>query len=109
MQIGNWGWIYDLDYYFKLQGLGDYIVLGFVKMLCFFVDMFFVKCYGYWVVVLEMVVVVFGMVGGLLQYFKVLCWICDDEGWICILLDEVENECMYLMIFIEIVKLILFE
>ena len=53
---------------------------------------------------LETVAAVPGMVGGMLQHFKALRHIRDDQGWIRELLDEAENERMHLMTFIEVAK-----
>ena len=60
--------------------------------------------------VLETIAAVPGMVvGGALQHLRALRRMQSDNGWIRKLLDEAENERMYLMTFIEIAKPIAFE
>ena len=60
--------------------------------------------------VLETIAAVPGMVvGGALQHLRALRHMQSDNGWIRKLLDEAENERMYLMTFIEIAKPIAFE
>lgn len=91
-----------LTYHYNPAGVGDWVALGFVKMLRFFADTFFAKRYGHRAVVLETVAAVPGMVGGMLQHMRCLRHMCDDHGWIKTLIDEAENERMHLMTFIEI-------
>lgn len=86
------------------EGVKDRMALGLVKIMRFFADSFFRKRYGHRAVVLETVAAVPGMVGGMLQHFKALRHIRDDQGWIRELLDEAENERMHLMTFIEVAK-----
>jgi ubiquinol oxidase len=82
----------------------DKVAYFFVKILRFSADMFFGKRYGHRAVVLETVAAVPGMVAGILIHMRCLRRICDDNGWIRILLDEAENERMHLMTFIEIAQ-----
>lgn len=88
----------------KPQGPRDRIALAFTKFLRFFADTFFADRYGHRAIVLETVAGVPGMVGGMLQHFRSLRRMEDDEGWIRTLLDEAENERMHLMTFIEIAR-----
>lgn len=80
------------------------IAFWFTKILRFFADAFFSGRYGHRAIVLETVAGVPGMVGGMLQHFRSLRRMENDEGWIKILLDEAENERMHLMTFIEIAQ-----
>lgn len=84
--------------------LRDVIAFRFTKALRFFADTFFAGRYGHRAVVLETVAAVPGMVGGMLQHFRSLRRMEDDEGWIHTLLEEAENERMHLMTFIEIAR-----
>lgn len=85
-------------------GFRDAIALSFTKVLRFFADAFFSGRYGHRAIVLETIAAVPGMVGGMLQHFRSLRRMQDDEGWIKLLLDEAENERMHLMTFIEIAQ-----
>ncbi len=80
------------------------IAFWFTKTLRFLADAFFSGRYGHRAIVLETVAGVPGMVGGMLQHFRSLRRMENDEGWIKILLDEAENERMHLMTFIEIAQ-----
>ena len=91
------------------QGFRDNISLRFTKTLRFFADAFFAGRYGHRAIVLETVAAVPGMVGGMLQHFRSLRRMENDDGWIATLLDEAENERMHLMTFIEIAQPTLFE
>ena len=84
------------------KGPRDIFAFRFTKLLRFFADAFFSGRYGHRAIVLETVAGVPGMVGGMLQHFRSLRRMENDEGWIKILLDEAENERMHLMTFIEI-------
>lgn len=86
------------------SGMRDLIAFWFTKMLRFFADTFFAGRYGHRAVVLETVAAVPGMVGGMLQHFRSLRRMEDDEGWIHTLLEEAENERMHLMTFIEVAQ-----
>ena len=88
----------------KPQGFRSMFAFWFTKMLRFFADAFFSGRYGHRAIVLETVAGVPGMVGGMLQHFRSLRRMENDEGWIKILLDEAENERMHLMTFIEIAQ-----
>ncbi len=92
-----------------LSGPRDVFAFRFTKLLRFFADAFFSGRYGHRAIVLETVAGVPGMVGGMLQHFRSLRRMEDDEGWIRLLLDEAENERMHLMTFIEIARPNLFE
>jgi ubiquinol oxidase len=94
----------DLFIHCSPKDMRDRVALLFVKVLRFFADTFFAKRYGHRAVVLETIAAVPGMVGGMLQHMKCLRRMCDDNGWIRILLDEAENERMHLMTFIEIAR-----
>lgn len=91
------------------EGVRDRFAYGLVKFMRVFADGFFRKRYGHRAVVLETVAAVPGMVGGMLQHFKALRHIRDDQGWIRELLEEAENERMHLMTFIEVAKPSFFE
>ncbi len=91
------------------RGVRDVIAFRFTKMLRFFADAFFAGRYGHRAIVLETVAAVPGMVGGMLQHFRSLRRMENDEGWIKTLLDEAENERMHLMTFIEIAQPTWFE
>jgi ubiquinol oxidase len=93
----------------KPEGLRDRIAFAFVKLLRFFADLFFRKCYGHRAVVLETVAAVPGMVAGLLQHLRAIRRMRGDQGWIKELLDEAENERMHLMTFIQVAQPSLFE
>jgi ubiquinol oxidase len=82
----------------------DKVAYFFVKILRFSADTFFGKRYGHRAVVLETVAAVPGLVAGIFILMRCLRRICDDNGWIRILLDEAENERMHLMTFIEIAQ-----
>jgi len=84
------------------SGFRDVVAFRFTKLLRFFADTFFAGRYGHRAVVLETVAAVPGMVGGMLQHFRSLRRMENDEGWIHTLLEEAENERMHLMTFIEI-------
>lgn len=86
------------------KDLRSIFAFRFTKLLRFFADAFFSGRYGHRAIVLETVAGVPGMVGGMLQHFRSLRRMRDDEGWIKILLDEAENERMHLMTFIKIAK-----
>lgn len=86
------------------DGFRDAFALRFTKVLRFFADSLFAGRYGHRAIVLETVAGVPGMVGGMLQHFRSLRRMQNDEGWIKILLDEAENERMHLMTFIEIAQ-----
>ncbi len=91
------------------SGPRDVIAFRFTKLLRFFADTFFAGRYGHRAIVLETVAGVPGMVGGMLQHFRSLRRMENDEGWIRLLLDEAENERMHLMTFIEVAHPTLFE
>ena len=86
------------------KGFRDILAFRFTKLLRFFADAFFAGRYGHRAIVLETVAGVPGMVGGMLQHFRSLRRMKDDEGWIKLLLDEAENERMHLMTFIKIAE-----
>ncbi|MEO1251565.1 MAG: alternative oxidase [Pseudomonadota bacterium] len=86
------------------QGPRDIIALWFTKAMRFFADTFFAERYGHRAIVLETVAGVPGMVGAMLQHFRSLRLMRDDEGWIRILLEEAENERMHLMTFVKIAQ-----
>lgn len=91
------------------SGPRDVIAFRFTKLLRFFADAFFAGRYGHRAIVLETVAGVPGMVGGMLQHFRSLRRMENDEGWIRLLLDEAENERMHLMTFIEVAQPTLIE
>jgi len=91
------------------KGPRDVVAYRFTRLLRFFADAFFAGRYGHRAVVLETVAAVPGMVGGMLQHFRSLRRMEDDEGWITTLLEEAENERMHLMTFIEIARPSYFE
>lgn len=86
------------------HGFSDRFALGFTKLLRFSADTFFAKRYGHRAIVLETVAAVPGMVGAMMTYLHCLRRMRDDEGWIRTLMEEVENERMHLMTFIEVAK-----
>ena len=99
----------DLSVHHKARGFSDRFAYGFTKLLRFFADTFFARRYGNRAVVLETVAAVPGMVGATLTHLKCLRRMCDDDGWIRVLLEEAENERMHLMTFIHVVRPSLFE
>lgn len=94
----------DLSLHKAPEDFSDRVALRVVKIMRVFADAFFAKRYGHRAVVLETVAAVPGMVGGMLQHFKAIRHIRDDQGWIRELLDEAENERMHLMTFIKIAR-----
>ena len=94
----------DLLRHHEPENMSDRVALQFVRVLRFFADTFFAKRYGHRAIVLETVAAVPGMVAGALQHLRALRRMEDDGGWIRTLLDEAENERMYLMTFIHISK-----
>jgi ubiquinol oxidase len=99
----------DLSVHHAPKGVSDRVAFGFTKLLRFCADTFFAKRYGHRAVVLETVAAVPGMVGATINHLNCLRRMCDDKGWIKILMDEAENERMHLMTFIEVSKPTLFE
>lgn len=53
---------------------------------------------------LETVAVVPGMAGATITHLNCLRRMVDDDGWICTLMDDAENERIHLMTFIEIAR-----
>lgn len=98
-----------LSVHHSAKGFSDQFAFGFTKVLRFFADTFFARRYGHRAIVLETVAAVPGMVGATLTHLRCLRRMCDDEGWIRILLEEAENERMHLMTFIHIAKPTLLE
>ena len=94
---------YDMEHS-KPENFGDRLALFLTMILRWFADTFFARRYGHRAVVLETVAGVPGMVAGMLQHFKSLRRMRDDDGWIKTLLDEAENERMHLMIFIKVAQ-----
>ncbi|MGF1658142.1 MAG: alternative oxidase [Rubrimonas sp.] len=94
----------SLDLHKAPEDFSDRVALRVVKIMRVFADAFFAKRYGHRAVVLETVAAVPGMVGGMLQHFKAIRHIRDDQGWIRELLDEAENERMHLMTFIKVAQ-----
>ncbi len=90
-------------------GVADRIALGFTKVLRAVADAFFAKRYGHRAIVLETVAAVPGMVGASMTHLRCLRRMCDDNGWIRILMEEAENERMHLMTFIEVAQPSAFE
>ncbi len=93
-----------LEQFYVPRDFRDRVAFGFVKLLRFFADTFFVHRYGHRAVVLETVAAVPGMVGGALQHLRALRRMESDKGWIRTLLEEAENERMHLMTFIHIAQ-----
>ena len=99
----------DLSVHHKALDLSDRVALAFTKVLRLTADTFFAKRYGHRAIVLETVAAVPGMVGATLTHLRCLRRMCDDKGWIRILMEEAENERMHLMTFIEVAKPTMFE
>jgi ubiquinol oxidase len=99
----------DLTVHHRPVNFSDRVALGFTKLLRFCADTFFAKRYGHRAIVLETVAAVPGMVGATINHLKCLRRMCDDQGWIRILMEEAENERMHLMTFIHVAKPTLFE
>jgi ubiquinol oxidase len=59
----------------------DRFAYALTKLLRFFADTFFARCYGHRAVVLETVAAVPGMVGGALQHLRALRRMESDRGW----------------------------
>jgi ubiquinol oxidase len=89
--------------------VSDRIAFGFTKLLRAVADAFFAKRYGHRAIVLETVAAVPGMVGASMTHLRCLRRMCDDQGWIRILMEEAENERMHLMTFIEVAQPSAFE
>lgn len=99
----------DVIRHVEPAGVSDRIALGFTKVLRAVADAFFAKRYGHRAIVLETVAAVPGMVGASMTHLRCLRRMCDDQGWIRILMEEAENERMHLMTFIEIAQPSAFE
>jgi ubiquinol oxidase len=89
--------------------IADRVAFGFTKALRAVADAFFAKRYGHRAIVLETVAAVPGMVGASMTHLRCLRRMCDDNGWIRILMEEAENERMHLMTFIEVAQPSAFE
>ena len=94
----------DVIRHVKPDSLSDRIALGFTKVLRAVADGFFAKRYGHRAIVLETVAAVPGMVGASMTHLRCLRRMCDDQGWIRVLMEEAENERMHLMTFIEVAQ-----
>lgn len=94
----------DVTRHVKPRGVGDRVAFTFTKVLRAVADGFFAKRYGHRAIVLETVAAVPGMVGASMTHLRCLRRMCDDQGWIRILMEEAENERMHLMTFIEVAK-----
>lgn len=99
----------DVIRHVRPAGASDRIAFGFTKLLRAVADAFFAKRYGHRAIVLETVAAVPGMVGASMTHLRCLRRMCDDQGWIRILMEEAENERMHLMTFIEVAKPSAFE
>lgn len=99
----------DVIRHVQPAGFADRIALGFTKALRAVADAFFAKRYGHRAIVLETVAAVPGMVGASMTHLRCLRRMCDDNGWIRILMEEAENERMHLMTFIEVAQPSAFE
>jgi ubiquinol oxidase len=99
----------DIAIHHTPRGASDRIAYGFTKSLRFCADTFFAKRYGHRAIVLETVAAVPGMVGATVNHLRCLRRMCDDKGWIRVLMDEAENERMHLMTFIEVAQPTVFE
>ncbi len=99
----------DVIRHVQPAGIADRIALSFTKTLRAVADTFFAKRYGHRAIVLETVAAVPGMVGASMTHLRCLRRMCDDNGWIRILLEEAENERMHLMTFIEVAQPSVFE
>ncbi len=99
----------DVIRHAKPASVSDRIAHGFTKLLRAVADGFFAKRYGHRAIVLETVAAVPGMVGASMTHLRCLRRMCDDQGWIRILMEEAENERMHLMTFIEVAQPSAFE
>lgn len=99
----------DVIRHVRPNGLSDAVALGFTKVLRAVADSFFAKRYGHRAIVLETVAAVPGMVGASMTHLRCLRRMCDDQGWIRVLMEEAENERMHLMTFIEVAQPSAFE
>jgi ubiquinol oxidase len=99
----------DVTRHVKPHGVADRVAFTFTKVLRAVADGFFAKRYGHRAIVLETVAAVPGMVGASMTHLRCLRRMCDDQGWIRILMEEAENERMHLMTFIEVAKPSAFE
>ncbi len=99
----------DVVRHVKPASVSDRSAFGFTKLLSAVADAFFAKCYGHRAMVLETVAAVPGMVGASMTHLRCLRRMCDDQGWIRILMEEAENERMHLMTFIEVAQPSAFE
>ncbi len=94
----------DVSRHIRPHSMSDRIALGFTKLMRAVADGVFAKRYGHRAIVLETVAAVPGMVGASMTHLRCLRRMCDDQGWIRILMEEAENERMHLMTFIEIAQ-----
>ena len=99
----------DVIRHVQPTSIADHVAFGFTKALRAVADTFFAKRYGHRAIVLETVAAVHGMVGASMTHLRCLRRMCDDNGWIRILLEEAENERMHLMTFIEVAQPSVFE
>jgi ubiquinol oxidase len=99
----------DVTRHVTPRGTADRVAFMFTKVLRAVADGFFAKRYGHRAIVLETVAAVPGMVGASMTHLRCLRRMCDDQGWIRILMEEAENERMHLMTFIEVAKPSAFE
>ncbi len=99
----------DVIRHVEPNSVSDRVALGFTKVLRAVADGFFAKRYGHRAIVLETVAAVPGMVGASMTHLRCLRRMCDDQGWIRILMEEAENERMHLMTFIEVAQPSAFE
>lgn len=99
----------DVTRHAKPRGVADRVAFTFTKVLRAVADGFFAKRYGHRAIILETVAAVPGMVGASMTHPRCLRRMCDDHGWIRILMEAAENERMHLMTFIEVAKPSAFE
>ena len=94
----------DVTHHVKPRDLSDGVAFGFTKLLRAVADEFFAKRYGHRAIVLETEAAVPSMVGTSMTPLRCLRRMCDDQGWVRILMEEAKNERMHLMTFIEVTQ-----
>ncbi|KAI9481367.1 MAG: alternative oxidase-domain-containing protein [Benjaminiella poitrasii] len=92
------------DKHVQPHGFSDKAAYYTVKVLRTLPDTYFGKNHYMRVVMLETIAAVPGMVGAMWRHLKSLRTMSEDNGWICHLLHEAENERMHLMTWMKCLK-----
>ncbi|XP_044503926.1 ubiquinol oxidase 2, mitochondrial-like [Mangifera indica] len=94
----------DLEKHHAPATFTDKMAFWTVKALRWPIDIFFQRRYGCRAMMLETVVTVPAMVGGMMLHCKSLSKFEHSGGWIKALWEEAENERMHLITFMEVAK-----